>query len=157
MVIRRRISAKDVAEYFLSLSKPNTQYSMTHLKLQKLVYYAQGWHMALNNGAELFEEEIRAWVHGPVCPDLYTLYRHNQYFEIPPVDAPEIVLNNENAINTLNLVWHLYGGYDGKFLEELTHQETPWLEARKDYRSDENGNDLITHRMMRNYFQTMLN
>ncbi|WP_255256289.1 Panacea domain-containing protein [Bacillus cereus] len=152
-----RISAEDVAKYFLSQSTPNTRYSITHLKLQKLVYYAQGWHMALNHGQALFDEEIRAWVHGPVCPDLYDLYRHNQYFEIPPVDAPETVMNNENVKSTLDLVWHLYGAFDGKFLEELTHQEKPWLTARKGYRSNENGNNLITHCMMRDYFEKMLN
>ncbi|EJR73255.1 Panacea domain-containing protein [Bacillus cereus] len=152
----KKVTAFDVANYFLSKSKPNTEYSITHLKLQKLVYYAQGWHMALNKGKALFDNEIRAWVHGPVCPDLYTKYRDYQYFEIPPTEVPKVILNDESAKETVDLVWKVYGEYDGKFLEELTHQEAPWIKARKGLQANENSNVLISTKTMRKYFEKML-
>lgn len=58
-------SVLDVAEWFLHRK------SFTHKQLQKLCYYAQAWHCALLNKT-LFDEEIQAWVHGPVCPVLYS-------------------------------------------------------------------------------------
>jgi len=152
----KNITAFDVANYFLSKSKPNTEYSITHLKLQKLVYYAQGWHMALNDGKALFDNEIRAWVHGPVCPDLYTEYRNHQYFEIPPTEQPQAILNDEVAKKTLDLVWKVYGEYDGKFLEELTHQESPWINARKGLAPNENSDVLISKKTMEKYFEKIL-
>ena len=45
--------------------------SITNLKLQKLVYFAQRVSLALNNKA-LFQEEIQAWKHGSIVPELYT-------------------------------------------------------------------------------------
>ena len=45
-----------------------------NLKLQKLVYYAQAWHLALRD-VPLFEEDFEAWVHGPVIPALYQEYK----------------------------------------------------------------------------------
>ncbi|HDR4575445.1 TPA: SocA family protein [Bacillus cereus] len=152
----KKVDVFDVADYFLSLSKPNTEQSITHLKLQKLVYYAQGWHLALNNGEKLFDEDIQAWVHGPVCPNLYDLYSNHKYFEIPPVVKPEIFLENKKAKETLDIVWDAYGGYDGKFLEELTHQETPWLKARENLLPNQLGKEVISKETMEEYFKDML-
>ncbi|MEH7062220.1 type II toxin-antitoxin system antitoxin SocA domain-containing protein [Bacillus wiedmannii] len=152
----KNIDVFEVANYFLSKSTPNTEYSITHLKLQKLVYYAQGWHLALNDGQELFEEDIRAWVHGPVCPKLYEMYNNHKYFEIQPVVVPESILANAKVKKTLDIVWETYGSYDGKFLEELTHQEMPWLKARENLDPDQSGNELISKEAMEEYFKEML-
>ncbi|PFV15888.1 hypothetical protein COK96_24685 [Bacillus cereus] len=152
----KSIDVFEVANYFLSKSIPNTEYSITHLKLQKLVYYAQGWHLALNDGQKLFDEDIRAWVHGPVCPKLYEMYNHHKYFEIPPVKMPESILANTTVKETLDVVWDAYGAFDGKFLEELTHQELPWLKARENLDPDQPGNELISKDAMEKYFKGML-
>ena len=40
---------------------------LTNLKLQKLMYYSQAWHLALRD-IPLFNEDFQAWVHGPVLP-----------------------------------------------------------------------------------------
>ena len=68
------INASNVAEYFLSLTEPEAGDIMSNLKLQKLVYYAQGYHLALFN-KEFFSDEIEAWEHGPVVPQLYHCYK----------------------------------------------------------------------------------
>lgn len=58
-------SALDVAAYIL-----NKQGPMTHMKLQRLVYYSQAWHLVWED-KPLFAERIEAWAGGPVIPVLY--------------------------------------------------------------------------------------
>ena len=64
------LTAAQVADYFLSLVDEDAGDSMTNLRLQKLLFYAQAWHLALTN-RPLFEEDFEAWVHGPVIPSFY--------------------------------------------------------------------------------------
>ncbi|RXJ14966.1 DUF4065 domain-containing protein [Bacillus albus] len=154
---RAKVTAYDVAEYFLSKSKPNTEQSITHLKLQKLLYYAQGWHLAIREGKALFDNEIQAWVHGPVCPDIYKQYSKYDYFEINPTEEPQIIANNLSVKVILDAVWEAYGNYDGKFLEELTHQEEPWLKAREGFDSHDWSNKPIEHKSMTAYFKNVFN
>lgn len=109
-----------VADYFLKMVDRDAGGSITHLKLQKLVYYAQAWHLVFT-GKPLFSNEIQAWVHGPVCPDLYKKYADYRYENLPEPNAtPEL---SKDEMDTLEAVWECYGDYDGKYLEQLTHQE----------------------------------
>ncbi|MDA2462538.1 Panacea domain-containing protein [Bacillus cereus group sp. MYBK65-1] len=143
----------DVASYFLSKSKPNTPWAITPLKLQKLVYYAQGWHLALRDKS-LFKEDLEAWLHGPVVPDLYQEYKHFGYLTIKPEiftntnkDGKKIFSNKQ--LEVLDSVWETYGQYDGKFLEELTHQEDPWLNTTR--------NQIIPNHVIKTYFKKLIN
>ena len=54
------LSPTDVANWFTCNIDREVGDSITHLKLQKLIYYAQAWSLALK-GKTLFEEEIQAW------------------------------------------------------------------------------------------------
>ena len=56
----------DVADYLLWLADQD-RIGVDHLKLQKLVYYAQGFHLG-NEREPLFNEGLHAWQYGPVCP-----------------------------------------------------------------------------------------
>lgn len=151
------VDARMVAQYFLSRSTPNSDESITHLKLQKLVYYAQAWYLALNDGSPLFEDKIEAWIHGPVCPEIYPYYKRYGYFEIPPEEFPVELNNekNEGKRKILEMIWANYGKYDGKFLEALTHQELPWIEAREGYDEYELGNVEISHSAMEKYYKNI--
>jgi uncharacterized phage-associated protein len=60
-----RYSAFDIAQYFLWKAQESNQELLSNMKLQKLVYYAQGLHLALND-APLFKGKIEAWTYGPV-------------------------------------------------------------------------------------------
>ncbi|MDP2247969.1 MAG: DUF4065 domain-containing protein, partial [Nitrosomonadales bacterium] len=51
---------------------------VTNLKLQKLLYYVQGWHLGIYN-TPAFEDDFQAWVHGPVVPSTFQEYRHNRW------------------------------------------------------------------------------
>ncbi|MFE4115795.1 Panacea domain-containing protein [Priestia sp. YIM B13448] len=144
--------AKDVANYLLSLSTPNTPRAITPLKLQKLVYYSQGWHMALNNGEPLFDDDILAWEHGPVVSELYFDYKHYGYLTINPQPFSNITTKNKKIFSNkqleiLKAVWDSYGEYDGKYLEELTHQEEPWLTT--------NRNEIIKKQKIKSYFNRL--
>ncbi len=124
-------SVFNIAKYFLSKSKPGTEQAITHLKLQKLVYYAQGYYAGLI-GELLFDENLEAWPHGPVCPALYKEYKAHSYHEIPPEPFSENNID-ESVGNFLDAIWQVYGKYSGPELEEMTHQETPWIKARQNF------------------------
>src|SRR5699024_3328164 len=120
----------------------------------KLVYYAQAWHLALR-GEKLFEERIEAWVHGAVWPDLYQEYRVFGYQEIAIVDIVKII--EESIEELLVAKWVDYGEFDGKFIEELKHQETPWLQARSNLSDQSYSNNVITSKSMEEYYSKTLN
>lgn len=136
---------KDVAKYFINLSVESTPYAITPLKLQKLIYYAQGFHL-MEYGVPLFNDNLQAWVHGPVVRRIYELYRRYGYHTIPsePFDNAHFItgepLLTEEELGTINRVWGLFGNLDGKTLEELTHQEDPWIATDI---NDNINNDLI--------------
>lgn len=122
----------DAAKYFLSKVDEEDGVLITHLKLQKILYYAQAWHLAIFN-TRLFEEaEFQAWAHGPVSPEIFQEYRGYGYHPIPyPEDFKRSDYSKDDR-SFLNQIWSLYGKYDAKYLEKLTHNEDPWTEARGD-------------------------
>lgn len=123
---------KNVAEFFISLSEERTPYAITPLKLQKLLYYAQAFNLRDGKGV-LFSEAIEAWKHGPVVPKIYRAYKDYGYFTIPHQEFDNVdpitdtLKLNPGEIETITEVWKQFGHLDGKFLEELTHQEDPWI------------------------------
>lgn len=139
----------DVAEYFISLSEERTRFAITPLKLQKLLYYAQAFNLRDGKGI-LFPEAIEAWQHGPVVPKIYRKYKEYGYFSIPHIEFNNEDLFTEepkltdDEIETITEVWERFGHLDGKFLEELTHQEDPWIFT--------NINDEININDIENYF-----
>jgi uncharacterized phage-associated protein len=71
-----KLSCHEVADYLLAKAAAEEEGNelISNLKLQKLLYYAQGVHLALHDVA-LFPEEIQAWMHGPVVPEVYQKYK----------------------------------------------------------------------------------
>ena len=67
-------TVKQIAKYFLALSDPKVGDIISNLKLQKLCYYGQGFHLAFY-GTRLFPNKIEAWTHGPVIRELYQAYK----------------------------------------------------------------------------------
>jgi len=72
-----------VANYFLELAKKDGV-PLSHLKLQKLIYFAHGWYLAYY-GEPLVENGVQAWQHGPVSPDVYEAFK---WFGAKPIDRP---------------------------------------------------------------------
>lgn len=123
-------TASDVAKWFLRRNniemKMGDSDFISNLKLQKLLYYAQGTYLAMTENP-LFCDEIVAWEHGPVVVSVYREYSQNGARGIEYVDslAPtESYSEEEEAI--LNEVYAYFGQYSAWKLRNMTHQETPW-------------------------------
>jgi len=129
--------------YFINELKPDT------LKLQNLLYLAQGFSFCMND-EEMFSEQFEAWPHGPVIPSVYHQYKRYGYnsidvtFEMGQISAPQE--------QVLKQVMHTYGKYDGKYLEELTRNQDPWLFARQELAPDGQIDKIIPKEIISDYF-----
>jgi len=119
-------NALDVAAWFLNEIDRRAGDSITNLKLQKLVYYAQAWAAALLN-RPLFEEAVEAWAHGPVVEPVYQAYKEFRYDTLPRSRRRARFTPQE--LTVLEDVLAVYGEHSAKFLEKLTHAEEPWRAA----------------------------
>ena len=145
-----------VSEYFIAKADADAGDLMTHLKLQKLLFYAQGWHLALF-GKPLFHCNFEAWTHGPVCIDAWNLYKHRRCESIglESVKGAAKMLTDETK-SFLDEVWRVYGQFSAKRLEDLTHQESPWIEARKGLPPEAVCHNVISMKSMKNHFKKMM-
>ncbi|MCU7922226.1 MAG: DUF4065 domain-containing protein [Candidatus Thiodiazotropha sp. (ex Dulcina madagascariensis)] len=143
------LSALDVANYFLASSQEETGDLISNLKLQKLVYYAQGFYLAVYN-EPLFDERIEAWTHGPVVPDLYHHFKKYEAGSIPPPEEFDFESFDEQVKDLLDEVNEIFGQYSAWKLRNLTHDEPPWANT---YEKQEN---VITTDSMKEYFKTQL-
>lgn len=121
-------SANDIADYFIYKAKKEDQELISHLKLQKLVYYAQGLHLAVH-GKPIFREKIEAWNYGPVVPELYSKYKHYGAKGIAPDKTynPESI--NKEMRTFLDEVYSAFGQLSAVGLMNLTHEDNCWKEA----------------------------
>ncbi|MCZ4586471.1 DUF4065 domain-containing protein [Rhodococcus opacus] len=118
-------------------------------KLEKLTYFAQAWHLAWD-GRPLFDDEIQAWADGPVIPKVHRVnkfHRMGAYDTELPGSHPEAVVGSAERV--IQAVLDFYGGMDKHTLIELTHGDSPWLEARGDLAEGEMGNETISVKEMR--------
>jgi uncharacterized phage-associated protein len=136
-----------------------------HLKLQKLLYYIQSWHLVMFD-KPLFDEDFKAWVHGPVLPSVWTeLKDHstlNTKVRIKASLAAAIKAGVEKKLlkeqlELINDVLAEYGPKSGYHLECLTHSEQPWQEAREGLAPDEKGSRRINKKIMRAFYLARLN
>lgn len=140
---------EDVAAYFLAIQDLDAGEQISNLKLQKLCYYAQGFHLAIH-GVPLFDERIYAWEHGPVVESLYHRYKEFGSMGIPVTDdVPTDGLTPEER-GVIEEVSAVYGQFSGWKLRNMTHDEPPWIEGSK------RGNRVISNAAMAEYFQTLL-
>ena len=128
---------------------------VTPLMLQKLLYFIQGVYSALY-GKPIFEEDCRAWIHGPVYPEVYDLFRD---FKYNPIDDARFALleGTEDALTddekrVIDLVANTFGMYGGKVLEKITHNENPWMEARKGYGDSIPSSELLPKERIMKYY-----
>lgn len=141
------VSVYDVAKYFLAKIDEDDG-PITHLKLQKLLYYAQGFYLAVH-GEPLFSDSIEAWAHGPVVPAVWQQYRAYGVAPIPP--DPDFVPESvpEEVRELLDEVYAVYGQFTAWRLREMTHDDLPW-------KNHAERGDVISHEELQEFFKARL-
>jgi uncharacterized phage-associated protein len=99
------------------------------LKLHKLLYFMQGWHMAAYGGP-LFREELRAWEMGPVVSDLWADEKYGR-------SRPAPVSLHDDDLATVDYILDRYGRLTGGDLMRLTHADGPWRDVFDRRESDD--------------------
>ena len=119
-------SAFDIADYFL-FKAANDEEFISNLKLQKLVYYAQGLSLALY-GKPLFLEDVEAWTYGPVIPELYHAYKEHGSNGIPanPEFDPQGI--DEDTRSFLDEIYTVFGQFSAPRLIDISHSDDCWSE-----------------------------
>lgn len=140
----------DVAAYILSKTGV-----ITHMKLQKLIYYSQAWALVWDD-APLFPERIEAWINGPVSPDLFQELKGQ--FSIGPSsvdskgDAKKL---SDEQRQTIDGVVEHYGTHNSQYLSDLSHLEDPWRNARNGIPDSIRGSQEIIHASMSEYYSSL--
>ncbi|MDU1029529.1 MAG: DUF4065 domain-containing protein [Clostridiales bacterium] len=126
-------TAMDIANWFLEYNSFLRDFigedtdNISNLKLQKLLYYAEGSFLALRDQS-LFPEPIVAWKHGPVVESVYHAFKENGSSGIESFEEVSIDPDTEAV---LKQVYDVFGKYSAWGLRELTHQEDPWKNAEQ--------------------------
>lgn len=128
--------------------EPNGGERLTNFKLQKLLYYQQGFHLAFF-GTPLFAEDVEAWMYGPVVPAVYDEYSAYGSSALPEVK--ELVSLSENEEELFNEVYDAYREFSAIGLMNRTHSERPWLDAVPHDRGT-----VISQESMMSYFKTQI-
>jgi uncharacterized phage-associated protein len=140
------VTAHEIAKYFVSLVDEEAGDSISNLKLQKLLYYAQGFHLAFFD-EPLFQEAIKAWAHGPVVPQVYHEYKECGSGSIPvqPVDLDKYPKQTREILDE---VYSVYGQFTASKLRDLSHSEQPWMSTPQ--------SEAISQESMKNFFKTLI-
>lgn len=158
------ISALDVARYIINYSNEKN-YSISNLKLQKLLYFVQAYYLAFTPSHEpCFSEEIEAWDFGPVVPSVYREFKSFGGGDIPPVTS-YYNLKSENNFwsiqevpydtnciskrdkDLINDIVDKFSAYSASELVKITHNQAPWKKVYVPQR-----NAIITKDAIRGYF-----
>ncbi len=140
-----------IADYLLFECRERGEL-LTNLKLQKLLYYAQAWHLALFD-SELMAEDFKAWVHGPVLLSQYHRFKKHRWLPIDDdITKPEL---DDRTKKFLDEIVDVFGSETAVALELMTHREKPWLEARGDLPPDEPCTQSISKQTMKEYYRSL--
>ena len=130
------------------------------MKLQKLVYMAHGWNLAIN-ASPAIDSHFEAWPYGPVEDDLYHIFktfRNNPIKEYAldysgPEKSAYVVNQSKNPsfYNVIDLVCTKYLRFSAEQLSAMTHQQgTPWSQVRA------NGGGVIPNQLIADHFRSLV-
>lgn len=169
-----------IANYFLRKSWEQSP-ALTPLSLQKLVYFANGWHMAFNNNEDevlpLINEPFQAWEYGPLCVSIHHEFKSLGSNPIPANYLMKEIIKSKNspgfkiefnyisptdkkATNLLEKVWEKYSKFDAIQLSQMVHYDdpdNPWRKAIKIAKQEGivRGKE-ISSKDIKNYFKKLL-
>lgn len=150
-----KISALILANYILKYYGP-----MSHLKLQKLLYYTEAYHLAYFE-CPVLNEEFEAWVHGPVCKPVYSSLKDSSILHTemifdsskdadPDKDVKSILTSSQ--IENIDFFLKQLSSWTGLELEAATHREFPWIEARMGIPASRPCSNLIKKNTMKEFY-----
>ncbi|MDR1553998.1 MAG: DUF4065 domain-containing protein [Prevotellaceae bacterium] len=142
-------------------------YTINPLKLQKLLYFVQAWHIVTFDKNTLFQELPEAWVNGPVYRSIYDIYktkfyRNDNFIDTECNTEEKLHEKLDKLISASDLsdkqqellfsVLKVYGAMSDEKLVFATHNAEPWNNARKGYKPFERCNEKISVNDMYNYY-----
>lgn len=123
-------SAKDISKYLIyKAAKEEGGELLSNMKLQKLLYYCQGFYYAKHK-EKLFEDKVYAWQYGPVVTEVYHEYKGfgSNGIELKTDSLPEINLT-EDQIEMIDDVYDFFKQFSAVKLMDMTHNEAPWKDT----------------------------
>lgn len=134
-----------VANAFIEKAKAGQIPDLTPMKLQKLVFYAQSWHLKIYN-EPLVDDFFAKWPYGPVIPSLYhevKRYGSNTITNLianlewkgddMAIVTPTIPVSDGKTIALIDKIIDVYGPLRGTQLSYLTHEPgTAWSRTEKE-------------------------
>lgn len=147
----QRVNEIELSKYIINkLADKNKR--VNHLKLQKLLYYIQAWHLVYMD-EPLFDSDFEAWLHGPVVRKVWDYYKSKSIMlDDLPIEKEVSIDLTEEQEEIINDVLDEYGDKSGYYLECLTHSELPWKEARR-----KGENTIIPKQKIKEYYESLLN
>lgn len=143
------VSVLDVAKLLISWQSVEES-DLSNLKLQKILWYCQGFYSALTDKA-LFDDDIQAWEHGPVVASVYHEFKEYGRNSIElAVDTSIEDKFSEEQLDIIAEVNEVFGKYSAWKLRNMTHEEKPWID-------NEAKSGVIPFDEIRSYFKTRLN
>lgn len=144
-------NALDIAKKIINKTDVERGDSITNLKLQKMLYYMQGFWLAVFD-RPLFDEDIEAWMYGPVVPSVYEEYKSYEKRAIDIIEHGTVIsLSSEEEEDLFNEVYDVYNQYSATALIDMTHGEMPWATTTV------GKGHVIDRNKMRVFFKTKIN
>ena len=140
-------NAIDIAKKIIVRTDTEHGDSISNLKLQKLLYFMQGFHLAYF-GEPLFKEDIKAWAYGPVVSEAYNKFKRYRKDAINPKNFTDDLQLSGKEQKLFDAVYQEYNQYSAIGLMNMTHNEGPW-------KSHELG-EVITTEEIKAYFTIMV-
>lgn len=149
------MQALEVAKYFLFLARrANAGDTFSNLKIQKMLYYAQGYSLTLLH-KPLFNERIEAWDNGPVVREVYKAFKHYANNSISFDELDDFNTDNfkedKEVLDILVLIFNKYGSMGAWKLRNKTHSEEPYIKSYSP-----NLNNEISQNLIEEFFQKEL-
>lgn len=140
----------DIANKVIANTDINQGETISNLKLQKMLYYLQGFFIAVFD-EKLFEEPIEAWQYGPVIRDAYFHFKGFGQGAILLRGDENIIDLSQKEEELFREVMQEYGQFSAIKLMNMTHEELPWKKT-----FNENPQGEITYELLKEYFKTQI-
>jgi uncharacterized phage-associated protein len=141
-------NAIDIAKKIICKTDVEHGDTLSNLKLQKLLYYMQGFHLAFFD-EPFFNESIEAWTYGPVVPVLFQEFKKYKKDSINPDNYHDDLVLTDDEQQMFDMVYSEYNRYSAVALMNMTHTEGPW--------KNHGIGDVITNEELRAFFLTQIN